>query len=59
MTIRLFEVIICLWFVPVPFSIVFSFFLFRCVIYRLPDPRTHITRPPAGVIFPKKVCIWL
>uniref|UniRef100_A0A3N7EL97 5'-3' exoribonuclease n=1 Tax=Populus trichocarpa TaxID=3694 RepID=A0A3N7EL97_POPTR len=25
-----------------------------CVIYRLPDPHTHITRPPAGVIFPKK-----
>ncbi|KAI5596766.1 hypothetical protein BDE02_02G023400 [Populus trichocarpa] len=25
-----------------------------CVIYRLPDPHTHITCPPAGVIFPKK-----
>ncbi|KAL9395550.1 hypothetical protein Peur_009803 [Populus x canadensis] len=25
-----------------------------CVIYRLPDPHSHITRPPAGVIFPKK-----
>ncbi|KAJ6938402.1 5'-3' exoribonuclease 3-like isoform X2 [Populus alba x Populus x berolinensis] len=25
-----------------------------CAIYRLPDPHTHITRPPAGVIFPKK-----
>ncbi|KAJ6953523.1 5'-3' exoribonuclease 3-like isoform X1 [Populus alba x Populus x berolinensis] len=25
-----------------------------CVIYGLPDPHTHITCPPAGVIFPKK-----
>ncbi|KAL7207508.1 hypothetical protein ACSBR1_029456 [Camellia fascicularis] len=26
-----------------------------CAIYRLPDAHKHITRPPAGVIFPKKV----
>ncbi|KDP25015.1 hypothetical protein JCGZ_23998 [Jatropha curcas] len=26
-----------------------------CAIYRLPDPHKHITRPPAGVIFPKKM----
>ncbi|GFZ10384.1 5'-3' exoribonuclease 3 [Actinidia rufa] len=25
-----------------------------CAIYRLPDAHKHITRPPAGVIFPKK-----
>ncbi|GAB2293874.1 5'-3' exoribonuclease 3 [Dionaea muscipula] len=25
-----------------------------CAIYRLPDYHRHITRPPAGVIFPKK-----
>ncbi|KAA8537533.1 hypothetical protein F0562_027141 [Nyssa sinensis] len=25
-----------------------------CAIYRLPDTHKHITRPPAGVIFPKK-----
>ncbi|KAL6998808.1 5'-3' exoribonuclease 3 [Sarracenia purpurea var. burkii] len=25
-----------------------------CAIYILPDTHTHITRPPAGVIFPKK-----
>ncbi|KAL6181118.1 hypothetical protein ACLB2K_047774 [Fragaria x ananassa] len=25
-----------------------------CAIYRLPDVHKHITRPPAGVIFPKK-----
>ncbi|XP_043711548.1 5'-3' exoribonuclease 3 isoform X2 [Telopea speciosissima] len=25
-----------------------------CAIYRLPDEHKHITRPPAGVIFPKK-----
>ncbi|KAI3432020.1 5'-3' exoribonuclease [Psidium guajava] len=26
-----------------------------CVIYRLPDAHKHITRPPAGVVFPKKM----
>ncbi|KAL3514752.1 hypothetical protein ACH5RR_027469 [Cinchona calisaya] len=26
-----------------------------CAIYRLPDAHKHITRPPAGVIFPKKI----
>ncbi|MCL7041298.1 hypothetical protein MKW94_011371, partial [Papaver nudicaule] len=26
-----------------------------CAIYRLPDPHKHITRPPAGVIFPNKI----
>ncbi|OAY50600.1 5'-3' exoribonuclease 3 isoform X2 [Manihot esculenta] len=26
-----------------------------CAIYRLPDLHKHITRPPAGVIFPKKI----
>lgn len=26
-----------------------------CVIYRLPDAHKHITRPPAGVVFPKKI----
>ncbi|KAJ9186468.1 hypothetical protein P3X46_002038 [Hevea brasiliensis] len=26
-----------------------------CAIYRLPDPHKHITRPPVGVIFPKKM----
>ncbi|XP_065880638.1 5'-3' exoribonuclease 3 isoform X2 [Euphorbia lathyris] len=26
-----------------------------CAIYRLPDPHKHITRPPPGVIFPKKM----
>lgn len=26
-----------------------------CVIYRLPDPHKHITYPPVGVIFPKKI----
>uniref|UniRef100_A0A5B7BCI5 5'-3' exoribonuclease n=1 Tax=Davidia involucrata TaxID=16924 RepID=A0A5B7BCI5_DAVIN len=26
-----------------------------CAIYRLPDTHKHITRPPAGVIFPKKI----
>ncbi|CAL8099199.1 unnamed protein product [Prunus armeniaca] len=26
-----------------------------CAIYRLPDGHKHITRPPAGVIFPKKI----
>ncbi|WZY76959.1 hypothetical protein YC2023_023343 [Brassica napus] len=26
-----------------------------CCIYRLPDVHSHITRPPPGVIFPKKV----
>ncbi|XP_062099254.1 5'-3' exoribonuclease 3-like isoform X2 [Humulus lupulus] len=26
-----------------------------CAIYRLPDPHKHITRPPAGVTFPKKI----
>ncbi|KAF2310098.1 hypothetical protein GH714_006532 [Hevea brasiliensis] len=26
-----------------------------CVIYRHPDPHKHITRPPAGVIFPMKM----
>ncbi|CAK9178431.1 unnamed protein product [Ilex paraguariensis] len=25
-----------------------------CAIYRLPDAHKHITRPPSGVIFPKK-----
>ncbi|XP_042515437.1 5'-3' exoribonuclease 3-like isoform X2 [Macadamia integrifolia] len=25
-----------------------------CAIYRLPDAHKHITRPPAGVVFPKK-----
>ncbi|CAL5418447.1 unnamed protein product [Camellia sinensis] len=28
-----------------------------CVIYRLLDAHKHITRPPARVIFPKKICI--
>ena len=27
----------------------------RCAIYRLPDAHKHITRPPAWVVFPKKV----
>ncbi|KAI3910031.1 hypothetical protein MKW92_006896 [Papaver armeniacum] len=26
-----------------------------CAIYRLPDSHKHITRPPAGVIFPNKI----
>ncbi|KAJ4963157.1 hypothetical protein NE237_023096 [Protea cynaroides] len=26
-----------------------------CAIYRLPDAHKHITRPPAGVIFPPKI----
>ncbi|OVA12642.1 zinc finger protein [Macleaya cordata] len=26
-----------------------------CAIYRLPDAHKHITRPPAGVIFPNKI----
>ncbi|KAJ8762270.1 hypothetical protein K2173_007426 [Erythroxylum novogranatense] len=26
-----------------------------CALYRLPDPHKHITRPPAGVVFPKKI----
>ncbi|KFK41999.1 hypothetical protein AALP_AA2G199000 [Arabis alpina] len=26
-----------------------------CCIYRLPDDHEHITRPPPGVIFPKKI----
>ncbi|KAL2512907.1 5'-3' exoribonuclease 3 [Abeliophyllum distichum] len=26
-----------------------------CAIYRLPDAHKHITRPPPGVIFPKKI----
>ncbi|XP_026456234.1 5'-3' exoribonuclease 3-like [Papaver somniferum] len=26
-----------------------------CAIYRLPDAHTHVARPPAGVIFPKKM----
>ncbi|XP_013693341.2 5'-3' exoribonuclease 3-like [Brassica napus] len=26
-----------------------------CCIYRLPDVHSHITRPPPGVIFPKKI----
>lgn len=26
-----------------------------CSIYKLPDPHKHITRPPPGVIFPKKI----
>ncbi|KAG4379465.1 hypothetical protein GLYMA_17G257100v4 [Glycine max] len=26
-----------------------------CAIYRLPDAHTHITRPPQGVKFPKKI----
>ncbi|KAL0807867.1 hypothetical protein Bca101_100359 [Brassica carinata] len=26
-----------------------------CCIYRLPDAHEHITRPPPGVIFPKKI----
>ncbi|XP_010533698.1 PREDICTED: 5'-3' exoribonuclease 3-like [Tarenaya hassleriana] len=26
-----------------------------CAIYRLPDAHQHITRPPPGVIFPKKI----
>ncbi|OVA18591.1 zinc finger protein [Macleaya cordata] len=26
-----------------------------CAIYRLPDQHNHITRPPPGVIFPKKM----
>ncbi|KAL6574451.1 5'-3' exoribonuclease 3 [Orobanche hederae] len=26
-----------------------------CAIYRLPDVHEHITRPPPGVIFPKKI----
>ncbi|XP_062095563.1 5'-3' exoribonuclease 3-like isoform X2 [Humulus lupulus] len=26
-----------------------------CAIYILPDPHKHITRPPAGVTFPKKI----
>jgi len=29
--------------------------LLRCAIYRLPDAHEHITRPPQGVKFPKKV----
>ncbi|KAI3883737.1 hypothetical protein MKX03_036230, partial [Papaver bracteatum] len=26
-----------------------------CAIYRLHDARTHVARPPVGVIFPKKM----
>lgn len=26
-----------------------------CAIYRLPDAHEHITRPPAGVVFPKRI----
>ncbi|CAI0435299.1 unnamed protein product [Linum tenue] len=26
-----------------------------CAIYRLPDPHKHITRPPPGVTFPKRI----
>ncbi|KAJ8772759.1 hypothetical protein K2173_027936 [Erythroxylum novogranatense] len=26
-----------------------------CAIYRLPAPHKHIARPPAGVVFPKKI----
>ncbi|ESR48395.1 5'-3' exoribonuclease [Citrus sinensis] len=26
-----------------------------CAIYKLPDAHKHVTRPPAGVIFPKKI----
>jgi len=26
-----------------------------CAVYRLPDFHKHITRPPAGVVFPKKI----
>lgn len=26
-----------------------------CAIYKLPDPHQHITQPPAGVLFPKKM----
>ncbi|KAI3937855.1 hypothetical protein MKW92_025261 [Papaver armeniacum] len=26
-----------------------------CAIYRLPDAHTHVARPPAGVIFPKRM----
>ena len=33
----------------------FHTLLLRCAIYRLPDAHTHITRPPQGVKFPKKV----
>ena len=38
-----------------------NFFFFgclvsRCCIYRLPKAHKHITRPPAGVTFPPKVC---
>lgn len=29
--------------------------LLRCAIYRLPDTHEHITRPPQGVKYPKKV----
>lgn len=31
-------------------------FFDRCAIYKLPDAHKHITQPPPGVIFPKKVC---
>ena len=34
-----------------------STFLCRCAIYRLPDKHKHITRPPKGVKYPKKVII--
>ncbi|KAI8548928.1 hypothetical protein RHMOL_Rhmol07G0311400 [Rhododendron molle] len=30
-----------------------------CAIYILPDAHKHITRPPPGVVFPKKVLIIL
>ena len=46
-------------YLPKSCFIVFTFLFchYRCAIYRLPDAHKHITRPPAGVIFPKKVCL--
>lgn len=38
------------------FAFLLHSLFFRCAIYRLPDMHEHITRPPVGVKFPKKVC---
>lgn len=37
------------------FTSTFVPLLFSCAIYILPDVHKHITRPPVGVVFPKKV----
>lgn len=38
------------------FTFLLHSLFFRCAIYRLPDMHEHITQPPVGVKFPKKVC---